>query len=69
MNSADEATRSWTARRKQERKRLTRRNSEGAKSKPVRLCAQKGMVEPTPELMQGIYRLFGRKMVALEGDA
>ncbi|MEP0546118.1 MAG: DNA polymerase III subunit alpha [Rhodothermales bacterium] len=36
---------------------------------PVRLRAQKGMVEPTPELMQGMYRLFGRKMVALEGDA
>ncbi len=37
--------------------------------KPVRLRAQKGMVEPTPELMQGIYRLFGRDMVMLEGEA
>lgn len=37
--------------------------------RPVRLRAQKGMVEPTPELMQGIYRLFGREMVALEGEA
>ncbi len=37
--------------------------------KPVRLRAQKGMVEPTPELMQGIYRLFGREMVMLEGEA
>jgi hypothetical protein len=37
--------------------------------RPVRLRARTGMVEPTPELMQGIYRLFGRKMVALEGDA
>jgi DNA polymerase-3 subunit alpha len=37
--------------------------------RPVRLRARTGMVEPTPELMQGIYRLFGRKTVALEGDA
>jgi DNA polymerase-3 subunit alpha len=36
--------------------------------RPVRLRARTGMVEPTPELMQGIYRLFGRKMVALEGE-
>ena len=37
--------------------------------KPVRLRAQRGMVEPTSELMQGIYRLFGREMVMLEGEA
>ena len=37
--------------------------------KPVRLRAQKGMVEPTSELMQGMYRLFGREMVMLEGEA
>jgi len=37
--------------------------------KPVRLRARTPMIEPTPELMAGMYRLFGRDGVALEGEA
>ncbi len=40
-----------------------------AVAKPVRLRARQGLVEPTPELMQAAYRLFGRDAVALEGEA
>lgn len=36
--------------------------------RPVRLHARTAVVEPTPELMKGLNRLFGREAVVLEGD-
>ncbi len=37
--------------------------------KPVRLHARAAVVDPTPELMKGLTRLFGREAVVLEGEA
>jgi DNA polymerase-3 subunit alpha len=37
--------------------------------KPVRLHARQAVVDPTPELMKGLSRLFGREAVLLEGEA
>ncbi|MDX1440584.1 MAG: OB-fold nucleic acid binding domain-containing protein, partial [Rubricoccaceae bacterium] len=36
--------------------------------RPVRLHARTAVVEPTPELMKGLGKLFGREAVVLEGE-
>ena len=38
-------------------------------ARPVRLHARTAVVEPTPELMNGLGKLFGRDAVVLEADA
>ena len=37
--------------------------------RPVRLHARTAVVDPTPELMKGLGKLFGREAVTLEADA
>jgi DNA polymerase-3 subunit alpha len=37
--------------------------------RPVRLHARAAVVDPTPDLMKGLTRLFGREAVVLEGEA
>lgn len=37
-------------------------------TKPVRLHARTAVVEPTPELMKGLGKLFGREAVVLESE-
>lgn len=37
--------------------------------RPVRLHARTAVVEPTPELMKGLGKLFGREAVVLEAEA
>jgi len=37
-------------------------------SKPVRLHARTAVVDPTPELMKGLGKLFGQEAVVLEAE-
>ncbi len=37
--------------------------------KPVRLHVRTAVVDPTPELMKGLGKLFGREAVVLESEA
>ncbi|HLT48661.1 MAG TPA: DNA polymerase III subunit alpha [Rubricoccaceae bacterium] len=43
--------------------------STTALARPVRLHARTAVVDPTPELMKGLSRLFGREAVMLEAEA